>query len=337
MAGLLEESNNLLSEAATHPEALSTTRFWHKRLTLTGHAKPRTPVPWMILYMIIDVGTYMLTIVSFYYLLTRYLILPVERGFYCNDPEIRRPFHENTISTTLLLIITLFFPYIIIFGDFWIRKDLFSNGRTLFQSIFNPSFQTCRSTCYVYLDYVLSFGILTYLLEIVKCYTGRLRPNFIQLCKPSTLFECEENPLGYITSFICQTSFKHSRNSRLSFPSGHAAASIFSLLFLAYFLQRTERKLLAQFHDAKKQQQQQRSSKTTDFKLRLKTKLSMLYTKGMIAMYGGFCVICCASRVLDNWHFMSDVIGGILFALLSFFILLKSYTKIGKPINQKID
>jgi phosphatidate phosphatase len=336
MAGVIKERNNLLSEATKHPEtALSTTRFWHKRLTLTGHAKSDTPVPWMMLYMIIDVTTYMLAIVAFYYILTRYLILPVERGFYCNDSWIRRPFHENTISTMLLLIITLFIPYFIIFGDFWIRKDLFSNGRTLVQSTLNPSFQTCRSTCYVYLDYVLSFGILTYLLEVVKCYTGRLRPNFIQLCKPSTLSQCEENPVGYITSFICQTSFKHARNSRLSFPSGHAAASAFALLFLAYFLQRTERKLLVAFHDSKKQQHS--SSSKTDFKLRLKAKFSMLYTKGMVALYGGFCIICCASRVLDNWHFMSDVIGGVLFALLLFFILLKSYTKIGKPVSEKID
>ena len=345
MAALAEEIHQSFPEST--PKAFTSTRFWHRKLTLTGHAKSDTPVPKMIFYMLIDVGSYMLTIITGYYLLTRFLILPVERGFYCNDASIRQPYIPNTISTTLLLIITLFIPYFIIFGDIWIRKDLFSGGRSFIVSLLNPSFQTCRSTCYVYLDYVLSFGILTYSLEIIKCFTGRLRPNFIQLCNPSTLHECENNLIGYITTFECQTSFKNSRNSKLSFPSGHAAASVFILLFLWYFLKRTERQLWSstirdknRSHSSKNKMSppiKTNDNTKHDGRLALKAKLSSLYCHTVIALYSGFCIICSASRIFDNWHFTSDVIGGALIALLLFFILLKPYTNVPKPIHQKFD
>lgn len=74
------------------------------------------------------------------------------------------------------------------------------------------------------------------LTDIGKYSVGRLRPHFIDGCKPEgpglDLINCKVGE--YITNFTCTTTNKKVfADLRLSFPSGHASMSAMAMIFLA--------------------------------------------------------------------------------------------------------
>ena len=76
-----------------------------------------------------------------------------------------------------------------------------------------------------------------------KLVIGRLRPHFISVCQPDISFDnlscgTVDNPT-YITSFNCLGQDEEKiHDSRLSFPSGHSSAALYSMLFTAMYLQK---------------------------------------------------------------------------------------------------
>merc|ERR1712106_360842 len=124
---------------------------------------------------------------------------------------------------------------------------------------------------------------------------GRLRPHFISVCQPDISFNnltCGTvvNPI-YVTSFTCLgTDEEKVHDSRLSFPSGHASAAFYSMLFTAMYLQ---------------------------------TRLPSLSSKSftimhqvLLLLYAWYCTL---TRISDYKHHPTDVLSGsILGSVMAF-------------------
>ncbi|KAG8456615.1 hypothetical protein GDO86_002406 [Hymenochirus boettgeri] len=73
------------------------------------------------------------------------------------------------------------------------------------------------------------------LTDIAKYTIGRLRPHFLDVCKPNwSKINCS---LGYIENFVCEGNAAQSNEARLSFYSGHSSFSMYCMVFLALYLQ----------------------------------------------------------------------------------------------------
>lgn len=116
----------------------------------------------------------------------------------------------------------------------------------------------------------------------VKKLTGKLRPHFLDLCKPNVT-DCITGTL--VTEFHCTNenlSVKKTELIMQSFPSGHAALAVYFSVFLGFYLQQ-----------------------------RVKTKSQLLtpLLQGILLLWLS---IVSASRVYDNYHHPSDVLFGVV-------------------------
>ncbi|XP_043106911.1 phospholipid phosphatase 1 isoform X4 [Puntigrus tetrazona] len=74
------------------------------------------------------------------------------------------------------------------------------------------------------------------LTDIAKYSIGRLRPHFLNVCKPDwTQINCTGG--AYIEDFVCLGDSTKVNEGRLSFYSGHSSFSMYCMLFLALYLQ----------------------------------------------------------------------------------------------------
>ena len=243
--------------------------------------------------MAIDISLYFAATIASYRFLAWSLFTPAERGFYCDDPNIREEFRDNTVPTLTLLGITLAFPFIIIIVADFLAK-IKKHPKEL-EQVFNHS-------TFIYLDYVIAFWLATLALDVIKCFVGRHRPNFLAMCEPKELHEiCAHDPTAFVPIAHCTTGWKTSRNAKLSFPSGHACASTFASLFLFFYLRGVQRRY---------------PCLTLKLFFILSTAASLIFT-----------IFCCATRITDSWHHPTDVLGGILLGALLFHLLLHKYYK----------
>merc|ERR1719186_2596009 len=100
---------------------------------------------------------------------------------------------------------------------------------------------------------IFAFGVFstTLLTDATKYTIGRPRPHFIEVCNPDVEFNnvtcgTEESPI-YVTEYSCRgndklfpdriSREKKLKDSRLSFCSGHASLTWFSMFYTAMFLQ----------------------------------------------------------------------------------------------------
>ncbi|CAG0918078.1 unnamed protein product [Notodromas monacha] len=160
---------------------------------------------------------------------------PYERGFFCNDVSIRYPYKDSTISNTLLYIIGLVVPTITIVSSEFARAKL----PVLRRSVSRQSMRQFFASCYRFMGIFL-YGAATsqFFTDVAKYSIGRLRPHFLSICQPD--FDCSktDDPFKYIEDYKCQgkDAFRI-RESRLSFLSGHASFSFYTMLFSAIYLQ----------------------------------------------------------------------------------------------------
>ncbi|XP_041280497.1 phospholipid phosphatase 1 isoform X1 [Pyrgilauda ruficollis] len=157
-------------------------------------------------------------------------IKPYQRGFFCNDDSIKYPFHDSTITSTVLYTVGFTLPIFSIIV-----------GETL--SVF---YNNLHSNSFVRNNYIATIykGIGTFifgaaasqsLTDIAKYSIGRLRPHFIAVCQPDwTRINCS---LGYIENFTCHGDKAKISEGRLSFYSGHSSFSMYCMLFVALYLQ----------------------------------------------------------------------------------------------------
>lgn len=158
---------------------------------------------------------------------------PFRRGFYCDDTSIRYPFRDSTISSKVLQLYSLGIPILTIATVEFIRYSktvhLFSGG----------SPRQLREFSWILYNEVIVFvfGALCsqFLTDIAKYSIGRLRPHFLDACKPKDIDRlCGRNDYRYIEDYECTQSDPHLlKDSHLSFMSGHSSLSAYSMVFTA--------------------------------------------------------------------------------------------------------
>ena len=168
--------------------------------------------------------------------LTFYLIgKPVIRGFYCNDNSINKPFLKGTISSANGVTVTVLLGFLC-----FLIVEYFQKRRTCSDFQLVESFKK-RKTCsdfhlkkfvidvfYLLMLYLYATGITMFITDIGKYTLGRLRPNYLSVCKPNwSKINCT-NVHGfqqaiYGDDHCTTTNLKALKDARLSFPSGHAS------------------------------------------------------------------------------------------------------------------
>ncbi|XP_005155515.1 phospholipid phosphatase 1 isoform X3 [Danio rerio] len=153
-----------------------------------------------------------------------------KRGFFCNDDSIKYPYKEDTISYQLLggvmIPVTLL---TMIIGECLsvylnrIKSNSFCNG---YVACVYKAIGT----------FVFGAAISQSLTDIAKYSIGRLRPHFLDVCKPDwSKINCTAG--AYIEDFVCTGKESVVNEGRLSFYSGHSSFSMYCMLFLALYLQ----------------------------------------------------------------------------------------------------
>lgn len=220
-----------------------------------------------------------------------FLIDPYARGFYCNDESIRFPLKDDTVPLWLagaygagIAIL------IVIMAELYINRQCCA-AESEFKIRQTRWILNTLNGCLLY-----SLGAMCTLLitEIGKRSIGRLRPHFIDVCKPNwDKIECFTQIDGvnvanyiYMTPDICTGDEHLIREARVSFPSGHSSFTVFSMVFVIIYLE-------ARFQVS-----------------RLRFVKTFIQLACFIAAWHT-----CMSRVSDFKHHHTDVIAGAIIGL----------------------
>ncbi|XP_075688797.1 phospholipid phosphatase 3 isoform X2 [Rhinoderma darwinii] len=203
-------------------------------------------------------------------------ILPHQRGFFCSDESIRYKFKKSTISIPLLLALGVLVALVsIIVGEFFRIYYLKERSYSFIQNPYVSALYK-QVGCFVF-----GCAISQSFTDIAKVSIGRLRPHFLEVCDPDfTQINCS---LIYIQDYKCRGPENKVIEARKSFFSGHASFSMYTMLYLVFYLQ----------------------SRFTWRGARLLRPL-LQFTLLMMAFYTGL------SRVSDHKHHPSDVLAGFV-------------------------
>ncbi|XP_043279305.1 putative phosphatidate phosphatase isoform X2 [Venturia canescens] len=164
---------------------------------------------------------------------------PYERGFFCNDESLYHMFKTSTVTSPMLYAVGIFLPICtMVAGEYfyWKRSGAQSSFMMLGKVV----------PYWVAMVYnkigLFGYGAATTALatDIAKYTIGRLRPHFMDVCKPNINCSLPENQHSYITNFTCtatNVSPRLLKELRLSFPSGHSSFSAYTMVWLALYLQ----------------------------------------------------------------------------------------------------
>ncbi|XP_071009422.1 phospholipid phosphatase 1-like isoform X1 [Oncorhynchus clarkii lewisi] len=158
-------------------------------------------------------------------------IKPYQRGFFCNDDSISYPFHQSTVTSIVLYTAGFALPICcMVFGECLSVYLKRIKSKSSFSNMYVASVYKAIGT------FVFGAAMSQSLTDIAKYSIGRLRPHFLNVCKPDwKLINCTAG--AYIEDFTC-TGVTHMVNeARLSFYSGHSSFSMYCMLFLALYIQ----------------------------------------------------------------------------------------------------
>uniref|UniRef100_A0A3B4WT60 Phospholipid phosphatase 1 n=1 Tax=Seriola lalandi dorsalis TaxID=1841481 RepID=A0A3B4WT60_SERLL len=148
---------------------------------------------------------------------------PFHRGFFCNDDSIKYPLKEDTISYQLLggVMIPITILTMVI-GECLLVYLNRIKSKSSFGSYVACVYKAIGT-------FLFGAAMSQSLTDIAKYSIGRLRPHFLDVCKPDWKhINCS---LGvYIEDSL-------TLHCVLSFYSGHSSFSMYCMLFLALYLQ----------------------------------------------------------------------------------------------------
>ncbi|VDN02355.1 unnamed protein product [Thelazia callipaeda] len=222
----------------------------------------------------------------------RKLVSPYERGFYCYEvPYLSNPFLPNTVSSTQLLVVSFISPFFVIALAEGILF-LISQGENKLRKYFH-------STTSIYIKYITSFTVATFIMETLKCMFARLRPHYLSVCKPNwEQINCTD-PNTYIKSVNCMSTDMHRIHiGRQSFPSGHSTAAVLLFTFLFFYLKGIVNAT--------------------------GNKWLHLVRVTVLVVIGGWMFMVMTTRVTDHWHHPTDVLGGVLLGFMCAYIPLRN-------------
>lgn len=159
---------------------------------------------------------------------------PYQRGFFCNDESIQKPYKDSTISTALAAAVGFSLVLVVI-----VLTEIYSHHQKEENEVSEEpelKFGGLRIPK-VIIEIVCVICICLYgaalnqfITDVGKYSLGRLRPHFLDVCKPNwSKFNCTDVRGNYlfITDDVCTVAkgTKKAKESRLSFPSGHSSFS----------------------------------------------------------------------------------------------------------------
>ncbi|XP_063283714.1 phospholipid phosphatase 3 isoform X2 [Pelobates fuscus] len=203
-------------------------------------------------------------------------VMPYQRGFYCNDESIRYEIKKSTVSVPLLLTLGVLVAIVsIIVGEFFRIHYLKERSHSFIQNPYVAALYK-QAGCFIF-----GCAISQSFTDIAKVSIGRLRPHFLAVCDP--VYNTTNCSLHYIVDYECRGSESKVREARKSFFSGHASFSMYTMLYLVFYLQ----------------------ARFTWRGARLLRPL-LQFTLLMMSFYTGL------SRVSDHKHHPSDVLAGFV-------------------------
>uniref|UniRef100_A0A4W5Q7V1 Phospholipid phosphatase 3 n=1 Tax=Hucho hucho TaxID=62062 RepID=A0A4W5Q7V1_9TELE len=223
-------------------------------------------------------------------------VQPYHRGFYCNDESIKYPAkHGDTISDAVLsaagILITILS---IIIGESYMIYCLNEGSKSF---VGNPYISALYKQVGVF---IFGCAVSQSFTDIAKVSVGRMRPHFLDVCKPNwSTINCS---LGYITDYQCNGPESKVQEARKSFFSGHASFSMYTMLYLVFYLQ----------------------SRFTWRGARLLRPLTQ-FTLIMMSFYTGL------SRVSDHKHHPTDVLAGFAQGALVAYSIVFFVSDLFKP------
>ena len=260
-------------------------------------------------------------IFSIQQILTSNLIKPYQNnGFYCNDYSINLEYKSSTVTNLHLIFISLVSPIVILLFIEVIKYTIKYCSKNKKQQIKPYKIKLNKNRnidvphqigdqC-VLIGYFL-FGLLStnLITNCGKLIIGRLRPNFLSVCKPNinpyTNLCLNKAYLIPDIDFQClQLNLKDLQDARKSFPSGHSSLSFYSMIFLVLIFN----------HICV-------NSRMIGVLLVRLFQVGFVSSAFMVAL----------SRVTDNKHHPTDVLSGsiigIVCALVTYWCLLKTSIK----------
>ncbi|MED6263028.1 hypothetical protein CHARACLAT_000167 [Characodon lateralis] len=160
-------------------------------------------------------------------------VTPYERGFFCGDDTITYPYlGREAIPDTLLI------P-----GGIAITGLTIALGecyRVRFRGVLSRAFVRNRYVSCLYKElgsFLFGCCVGQSLTNMAKLSVGRLRPSFLSVCN-ITYASIKCTPGSYVSQVICnQPNSKMMEEERKSFFSGHASFAMYTMLYLAFYLQ----------------------------------------------------------------------------------------------------
>ncbi|CAK6444088.1 unnamed protein product [Pipistrellus nathusii] len=157
-------------------------------------------------------------------------IYPFQRGFFCTDISIQYPYHDSTVSTTMLSVLGLGVPIsCMVIGEVVCVYCNLLHSNSFIRNNYVATIYKAVGT------FLFGAGASQSLTDIAKYSIGRLRPHFLDVCDIDwSKINCSD---GYIEYYVCRGNPHRVKEGRLSFYSGHSSFSMYCALFLALYLQ----------------------------------------------------------------------------------------------------
>lgn len=211
-------------------------------------------------------------------------------GFYCNDPKLNFKNNGDTVSITILLLVSFLMPCVI----FIVTERFFLSSvrKTTEDSIIHSLW--IKKTRFWLFRYIHGLSFTFFVTVLSKLLIGEPRPHFFHTCEP----QYDKNscaPNEYFSVYNCTNKAVSSTvliDSYKSFPSGHASFSCyFAFFFVSYFAQR------------------------------IKTNSHFL-TSFLQLVCIGWALLCSLTRITDHRHHWWDVLTGSILgvAVAAYFI-----------------
>ena len=162
---------------------------------------------------------------------------PYKRGFFCNDEDIQKPYKKSTITTVTGMTVGFALVFVVVLGTELllnhlrrtcrVRNDPDSNSGGSHSSKIPP---VILSILWVLCTCLFGLAMNQFLTDVGKYSIGRLRPHFLDVCKPNwSRFNCTDERGNYIfiVDDVCTVGegTKKGKDMRLSFPSGFSSFS----------------------------------------------------------------------------------------------------------------
>lgn len=158
---------------------------------------------------------------------------PYKRGFFCNDESIKKPYKDSTVSTAMAIAVGAAISLVVI-----VVTELLLNHQRCGKVFASDQQQNSSGCCLkvppvikmiLWVTFVDMYGAAmnTCITDVGKYTLGRLRPHFLDVCKPDwSKVNCTD-PRGnfvFVVDDVCTgTNARLNKEMRLSFPSGHAS------------------------------------------------------------------------------------------------------------------